>query len=153
MKYNWKALTNNDIAGLIRNGGIVSGYDADFNRELVEETARRIEHAAQLEAKRDEWKEAHSQACRLLDTVQEQRDEARAKLSDLQSLYAGVTMALFGIDKEVFGPLTAREGVAELNRQRDEARAKLALVKAEAEYWFTQYKLATSNTVPMEAIP
>lgn len=52
-QFNWDTFSNEELARLIRNGSVTAGFDTDFNRELVEESARRIERAAQIEAELD----------------------------------------------------------------------------------------------------
>jgi hypothetical protein len=102
--FNWKAFSDKEFVALIHNGGIVAGYDNDFSRAMVEEAARRIEYAAQLEA---------------------ERDEARLALDGLRQHHSKIIMALYEIDHDVFGPLTSIEGIAELKRQRDELARQL----------------------------
>lgn len=56
--FNFDVFSNEELARLIRNGGLVAGFDTDFNRALVDETARRIEAqdaaiAAAVQAERE----------------------------------------------------------------------------------------------------
>jgi hypothetical protein len=121
-QFNWQAFDDKEFVALIRNGGIVAGYDNDFSRAMVEEAARRIE----------------------------ERDEARLALDGLRSHHAKIIMALYKIDHDVFGPLTSIEGIAELKRQRDELARQLereqeirdTVVKTAAELARANEKLA-----------
>jgi DNA repair exonuclease SbcCD ATPase subunit len=117
--FNWATFNDKEFVALIRNGGIVAGYDNDFSRAMVEETAQRIEAA---EAALAAECAAHETEVALLRA---ERAEVQQALDDLRQYHSKIVMALYEIDHDVFGPLTSVEGVAELKRQRDEARRQL----------------------------
>ena len=67
-----------------------------------------------------------------------ERDAVKAELDSLRSHHASIIMALYEIDNDVFGPLTVKEGIAELKGERDAANESLrktqaALVEKSAE--------------------
>lgn len=52
------------------------------------------------------------------------RDTAFSILRESQLHHTSIVLALYEIDEKVFGPLTCKEGIAELKQQRDAARAE-----------------------------
>ncbi len=74
--YNWNTFNNQELAKLIRNGGIKPGFDTNFNREMVEEAARRIDRAATLEAENAD--------------LRRQLEQVRAELELARTIFASV---------------------------------------------------------------
>jgi hypothetical protein len=106
--YNWHTFSDKELAAFIRNGGLAAGYDTDFNRAMVEETASRLEAAEAAEAERDAFAaendaihRAINEMCgtdtSTIEAVQhviEERNELRVKLEQAQSELRELRMSI-----------------------------------------------------------
>lgn len=66
-----------------------------------------------------------TEAAQKIEELRAERDKVTEELSELRTHHANIIMTLYAIDNDVFGPLTVKEGIAELLRQRDALRASL----------------------------
>lgn len=94
--------------------------------------------AAQLEAERDELRAKLNDAMKIARSFIAERDALQQELSDLRQHHAKIIMSLYEIDHDTFGALTSIEGIAELNKQNKELRAKLEQAQRKIDALTTQ---------------
>jgi hypothetical protein len=120
--YNWHTFSDKELAAFIRNGGLTAGYDTDFNRAMVEETASRLEAAeAALAAERA----AHETD---VQTLRAERDEVYQQRNVAWAEERIIRQAIGADDNE-----STLDEVLRMRRQFEQARRDLAEYRAEIE--------------------
>lgn len=113
-----------------RNDHIVMTNDRNVTQAELDDTIKQRQFwfakFNEIARERDMYKQGFDALTTANEQIVMERDEANKKLKEYYAHNSSVIMALYAIDNDVFGPLTVKEGIAELVKQRDDARAALS---------------------------